>query len=158
MHLEFQIGLCLAPLYDFNGKALWGHVPLEISTMKYMWWLEMNGCFLFHVVLVFGLLCRAGFPIITQALSQESNLGFPHSNKNIPGKKKERPNHKKIFWHELEEKSDHEVFFFILGSRNCFTWIYCLLFICMKTVTQLHKRWSYILCLHNEVCFLNQLE
>lgn len=34
MHLESHIGLFSAPLYDFNGKALWKHAPQEISKMK----------------------------------------------------------------------------------------------------------------------------
>lgn len=71
MHLESHIGLSSASLYDFNGKALWEDAPQEIKMKCVGWWLEVNGCFLSSsLAFFFGLLCRAGFPIITQTLRQ----------------------------------------------------------------------------------------
>lgn len=59
MHLESHTGKCSAPLFDFNGKALWEHAPQEMSKMKCVgWWLEVNGCFsfLFFSLVLFSLL------------------------------------------------------------------------------------------------------
>ena len=104
MHLESHIGLFSAPLYDFNGKALWEHAPQEISKMKCVgWWLEVNGCFLFFFFFFFSLLAFSlvyfvglvsqSSDIPLSSKSHINNKGFPqlttrgHSErrkKNIP--------------------------------------------------------------------------
>lgn len=114
-------------------------------------WVDVS----FLVSLFFGVLCRAGFPNIRQTLlKQVSNYkGFPHSDKNIPVKTNNvRVSDWKntdILYIETNWKTLPLVLF-VLCSRNCFTWIYFILFIYLHkiTVTQLQKRWSYILCLH----------
>lgn len=56
------------------------------------WWLEVNRCliFFFLISLFFGLLCRAGFPIVSHSpLKEESNLKKAFrdfSYKHIPNK------------------------------------------------------------------------
>lgn len=62
MHLESHIGLFSAPLYDFNGKALWEHAAQEKKSDE-MRWVVIGGEWMFSFLfslLAFSLVYFVG--------------------------------------------------------------------------------------------------
>lgn len=98
MHLESHIGLFSAPLYDFNGKALWKHAPQEISKMKCVVigdeWMFPFSLLAFSLVYFVGLVSQSS----EIPLSSKSQIfkGFPqltmrgHSDLNNKKKRKKK--------------------------------------------------------------------
>lgn len=102
MHLESHIGLFSAPLYDFNGKALWEHAPQEISKMKCVgWWLEVNGCFLFSL-LAFSLVYFVGLVSQSSDIPLSSKSQIKKASHDL--RREDIPIHKKQKKHSYSSK------------------------------------------------------
>lgn len=118
MHLESHIGSFSASLYDFNGKALWEHAPQEMMKWNASggdWrWMDFFKIFSSSLAFFFGLLCRAGFPIIRNTLvKQQSELSFFFPKRptwhSYPRNKKEygSKKHSCISKVQVDGESDH---------------------------------------------------